>query len=150
VASSLLASTQSSPLPADLLSSSYVIHFSTTWWLHTVSMFRSFFPPTFLVYYHIRGDSSFCVFASLQDCFFLFTGRAQQRRQMMGLSPFFFMFRILFPLWKIISEAYEISFILHLLFLLISVLLSWPQISCLHFKIMYVLSSLPLPPDLPC
>jgi len=53
------------------LSAPHMSYFSTTWWLHTVSTFRSFFPPAFLVYYHILWDLSFCVFVSLQGCFFL-------------------------------------------------------------------------------
>lgn len=110
MASSLLASTQSSPLPSDLLlSSPYVIHFSTTWWLYTVSTSRSFFPPTFLVYYHVLQDLSFRVFVSLQDWFFLISEHRNSGQWWFCVLSSLCS-RIFLSLWNTVSDAYEIQF----------------------------------------
>lgn len=152
MASSLLASTQSSPLPADLLSSSYVIHFSTTWWLHTLSTFRSFFLPCIPCLLSCNAGFNLCVcvcvLASFQGCFFLIADRAQQlKKKKIVFHSFFFRFRILCPLQKIISDKmwfYSIP--------------PFPSFFCLAALALnkllalktYALSSLPLPPALHC
>lgn len=147
MASSLLASTQSSPVPADLLSSSYVIHCSTTWCLHTGSTFRSLFPPTFLVYCHIMQDSSFCVFVRL---FFLNYRQSTAMQTNDGFVSILLYVKKVFLLWKIIwsswnSVLFSTSFTLFLAVLALNKLLTLKNNVAIH-----ILCSPPSPQDLPC
>lgn len=143
MASSLLASTQSSPVPADLLSSSYVIHCSTTWCLHTGSTFRSLFPPTFLVYCHIMQDS---VFVRL---FFLNYRQSTAMQTNDGFVSILLYVKKVFLLWKIIwsswnSVLFSTSFTLFLAVLALNKLLTLKNNVAIH-----ILCSPPSPQDLP-
>lgn len=147
MASSLLASTQSSPVPADLLSSSYVIHFSTTWWLHTGSTFRSPFPPTFLVYHHVMQDSSFCVFARL---FFLNYRQSTAMQTNDEFVSILLCVKQVFLLWKIIRCSWNSVLCYASFSLFLAVLALNKLLTIKNNVVIYTPCSPPSPQDLPC